>query len=450
MKLAAVTFGSRGDVEPYAALGRELAAADYEVRLTAQEAFRDFASDSGVDFFGVRGRSIQDLVDSPEGKQLVGNLRNPLALARQLGRLNDMLTRELELIYSDVLAASEGVDAVLCSPATFPALDVAAHLGLPVVQVHLIPLEPTSRFPAPVGYINARTLTPLGNRLSYPVDELLVWRLLKRAVEPVRARVLGRRPRRVRETLTQRRRRLGALVGISPNVLPPPRDWPPDVVSCGYWWSSPRSSEQGSLDEATSSFLAAGPPPIFVSLGSMPIGDPAAVTAILAGAARDAGVRLILQRGWAGLGEGLESDHVHVAGEMPHGAIFDLVAAVAHHGGAGSTARGLRHGKPTLVMPVFADQFFWGRRMAELGVGPSPLPLRRLDRAGLARRLAALATPAFEQRAGALAADLEREDGAAVATAALGRFLHARPGSTRRGDRAAAGQDVGRVARQVR
>lgn len=446
MKLAAVTFGSRGDVEPYVAFGRELVAAGYEVRLTAQQAFRESAGDSGVEFVGVRGRSIQDLVDSPEGKELVANLRNPFALARQLGRLNDMLSHELELIYTDVLAATEGADAVLCSPATFPALDVAAHLGLPVVQMHLIPLEPTSRFPAPVAYINARTLTPLGNRLSYPLDELLVWRLLKRAVEPVRARVLGRGPRRARETLAQRRRRLGALVGISPTVLPRPRDWSPDVVSCGYWWSSPRSSEQGSLDEATLRFLAAGPPPIFVSLGSMPIGDPRAVTAILAQAARDANVRLILQRGWAGLGEGLVADHVHVTGELPHGAIFDLVAAVAHHGGAGSIARGLRHGKPTLVMPVLADQFFWGRRMVELGVGPSPLPLRRLDRSGLARRLAALATPAFTRRAGAVAADLQREDGGAVATEALGRFLDARRGSTRGSEHVRARQDVDRVA----
>lgn len=442
MKLAAVTFGSRGDVEPYAALGGELAAAGYEVRLTAQEAFRDFAGDGGLEFFGVRGRSIQDLVDSPEGRELVRNLRNPLALARQLGSLRDALTHELELIYTDVLAATEGADAVLCSPATFPALDVAAHLGLPVVQMHLIPLEPTSRFPAPVAYINARTLTPLGNRLSYPIDELLVWRLLKRVVEPVRGRVLGSGPRALRETLAQRRRRLGALVGISPKVLPPPPDWSRDVVSCGYWWSSPRSSEQGSLDEATLRFLAAGSPPIFVSLGSMPIGDPRAVTAILAGAARDAGVRLIVQRGWAGLGDGLESDHVHVAGEMPHGAIFDHVAAVAHHGGAGTTARGLRHGRPTLVMPVLADQFFWGRRMVELGVGPSPLPLRRLGRGPLARRLADLANPAFAQRAGALAADLEHENGAAAATVALGHFLDAFRASSRGRARAGTNQDV--------
>jgi len=447
MKLAAVTFGSRGDVEPYVALGRELVAAGYDVRLTAQEAFRGLASDSGVEFFGVRGRSIQDLVDSPEGKQLVGNLRNPLALARQLSQLNDMLKRELQLIYTDVLAAAEGVDAVLCSPATFPALDVAAHLGLPVVQMHLVPLEPTSRFPAPVAYINAQTLTPLGNRLSYPLDELLVWRLLKRAVEPVRVRVLGQRPRGMRGTLRQRRRRLGALVGISPKVLSPPPDWSPDVVSCGYWWTSPRSSEPGSLDESTLRFLAGGAPPIFVSLGSMPIGDPGAVTALLAGAARDADVRLILQRGWAGLGEGLEADHVHVTGEMPHGAIFDLVAAVAHHGGAGTTARGLRHGKPTLVMPVLADQFFWGHRVVKLGVGPPPLPLRRLDRAGLARRLAALATPAFAQRAGALAADLEREDGGAVATAALARFLDARRGSTPGREHVRAYEAVDRVVR---
>ena len=384
-----------------------------------------------MEFFGVHGRSIQDLVDSPEGKELVGNLRNPFALARQLGPLNDVLERELELIYTDVLAATEGADAVLCSPATFPALDVAAHLGLPVVQMHLIPLEPTARFPAPVAYINTRTLTPLGNRLSYPLDELLVWRLLKRAVDPVRARVLGHGRARRGETLAQRRRRLGALVGISPKVLPPPPDWPRDVVSCGYWWSSPRSSEQGSLDDATSSFLAAGPPPILVSLGSMPIGDPHAVTAILAGAARDAGVRLILQRGWAGLGEGLDADHVHVAGEMPHGA--DLRPRRRGR----SSRRGREH------RPRFAARQADPRDAGARGPVLLGAPDGRARRRSVTTAVAA-ARPRPGSRDGwrtwrtrrsrgvppRSALDLEGEDGGAVAAATLGRFLDAGPSST--------------------
>ncbi|WP_210493629.1 glycosyltransferase [Patulibacter sp. SYSU D01012] len=241
--------------------------------------------------------------------------------------------------------------------------------------------------------------------------------LLRRPVTACRADVLGLPPQRVRAARAQRRVRAGAVVGVSPHVVPRPRDWPERAVLTGWWWDAPPAAGPPPLDPTLEAFLAAGPPPVLVGLGSMPVRDPAATTRVLVAAARDVGVRLVLQRGWAGLGANVEDGpDVHVAGDVPHDALLPRVRAVVHHGGAGTTGRGLRHGRPTLVLPVLADQFFWGHRLAALGVGPPALPLARLRRDALARRLRRLVgDPSHGERARAVAARLATEDGAAAA-----------------------------------
>lgn len=174
----------------------------------------------------------------------------------------------------------------------------------------------------------------------------------------------------------------------------------------------------------TERFLAAGEPPVFLGLGSMRIRDLDRFAAAVVGAAADAGVRLVLQRGWGGLGDGIEAEHVHVLGDTPHDVLFPRVAAVAHHGGAGTTARGLRHGRPTLVLPVNADQRFWGHRIHRLGAGPLPLPERQLTRELLAERLALLTREGrYAQRAGALQRQLAEERGRQSAARAVGELL---------------------------
>jgi sterol 3beta-glucosyltransferase len=117
-----------------------------------------------------------------------------------------------------------------------------------------------------------------------------------------------------------------------------------------------------------------------------------------------------------------------VIGDVAYDALFPRVAAVAHHGGAGTTALGLRHGRPTLCMPAMADQFFWGHWVAALGAGPAPLAVGRLRRGRLASRLAALVeTERFRARASGIADAPAGEDGCAVGAAAVERFLSRAP-----------------------
>ncbi|HEY2441351.1 MAG TPA: glycosyltransferase [Solirubrobacteraceae bacterium] len=424
MHLTAVSFGSRGDIEPFLTLGRGLANAGHRVRILTHPEYAGGAAGSGVEFVGARGRSTRELIESDEGREVLRNVRNPVVMLR---RIAGVLAPELRLIYEDVLNAVQESDAVLAFPATFPALDVADHLGRPVVHVHHVPTVPTGQFPIPATYIRARTLTAVGNRASYAVDAWLLWQLTRTAADRARRDVLGPGASAygVRQALAQRRRRVGALVGVSRHVVNPPPDWPADTAVCGYWWPLPAAGDSApALTDDTLRFLAAGPAPLFFGLGSTPVSDPAALTRRVAEAANDASVRLVLQSGWAGLGGGLQDPDVHVVGDVAYDALFPHVAGVVHHGGAGTTALGLRHGRPTLCIPALADQFFWGHRVRAIGAGPSPLPLARLRRDRLAERLAALAGEGgYAARASRIAAGLGEEDGCATAVEAVERLL---------------------------
>lgn len=421
MRMTAVSFGSRGDVEPFLTLTHALAAAGHRVRLLTHPEYAR-ATSGDVELMPTRGRSPQELIDTDAGRWAL-SARNPLVALRRIARV---LAPELRLIYEDCLHAIADADAVLAFPATFPALDVAHHLGRPVVHVHHVPLVPTAAHPVPGPYVKLRTLTPVGNRASYRLDSWLLWRLTRDAARDARRAVLGDGADAVseRQVLAARRRRAGAVVGVSPSVMRPPADWPADAVMCGYWWPSETAPATAALPPATASFLTAGEPPVFVSLGSTPVTDPAALTALITGAASDAGVRLVLQSGWSGLGAGITDSRVHVLGDIAYAAIFPEVAAVVHHGGAGTTALGLRYGRPTLCLPSVADQFFWGYRVATAGAGPRPLPLTRLRRDRLAERLRLLVRrPGFAARSAQIAEGLAREDAGAAAVAAVEQFL---------------------------
>jgi UDP:flavonoid glycosyltransferase YjiC (YdhE family) len=228
----------------------------------------------------------------------------------------------------------------------------------------------------------------------------------------------------VRNTLRQRKRFAGAVIGVSPRVLPPPTDWPTTATTCGYWW--PGATDLPDLDPSVVAFIEGGDPTVFFTLGSTTLEDPSAITDAVVGAAKDSGVRLILQRGWGGLGNGVESDDVLVVDDLTYPELFDRVSAVIHHGGAGTTALGLRHGKPSLAIPAIADQFFWGHRMHALGVGPAPLALKSINRAELAARMRSLVLDKSHADAAAqLANQIASEDGVSTAVAAINRYLDA-------------------------
>ena len=207
------------------------------------------------------------------------------------------------------------------------------------------------------------------------------------------------------------------LQGFSRHVVPDPVDLPAAVRTVGYCWPLPEPDWTPPADLVD--FLNAGAPPVVVSFGSMPVGDAPALRRTVLAAARSAGRRVVLQAGWAGLTGADEPDVLHV-GHVPHEWLLPRAAAFVHHAGAGASAAGLRAGVPAVPVPVLLDQPFWAHRLAALGVAPPPIPLHRLTVERLADALRLVTTEAsYRRRAGALASQLDEEDGAGAAAEAI-------------------------------
>jgi sterol 3beta-glucosyltransferase len=208
------------------------------------------------------------------------------------------------------------------------------------------------------------------------------------------------------------------LYAYSPVVLPTPADWDRSSVAAGYWFlDRPRSWEPSASLRA---FLIAGPPPVYVGFGSMPSQDAARTTRIVLAALERTGQRGVLATGWGGLAAADLPPSVYLLAEAPHDWLFPQMAAVVHHGGAGTTAAALRAGVPTVICPFFGDQPFWGRRVATLGAGPPPIPQRRLTVDALSAAVrTAVSDPAIRERAAAVGAAIRAEDGVYNAIAAI-------------------------------
>jgi UDP:flavonoid glycosyltransferase YjiC (YdhE family) len=288
----------------------------------------------------------------------------------------------------------------------------------------LQPLTPTRAFPA-MGAPPRLALGGWVNRLTHHLAEQLLWQPIRRRVNRWRRDALGL-PDEARLGPGARMRRLGVpvLYGFSRHVVPPPADWPPSVHVTGWWtleapvaWAPP---------SALARFLAEGAPPVFVGFGSMTPRNADGLTRLVLDAVARVGARVVLQRGWGGLGDatgGALPPWACVVDEIPHAWLFPRMAAVVHHGGAGTTGAALRAGVPSVVVPLFADQPFWGERVHALGVGPRPIMRPALTATRLADALRqALGDAGMRERAARLGALLAADDGVAAAVAAVDRL----------------------------
>ncbi|HEY1012134.1 MAG TPA: glycosyltransferase, partial [Herpetosiphonaceae bacterium] len=367
--------GTRGDVQPYLALGAGLKRAGYEIRMLASDDFAPLAAEAGLAFRST-GESVEAMLQSEEWRAVAesGNF------LRILGRMRAEMRRRGGEAAARLPELLDGTDLLLAGMGGLGGgFAIARQRGIPILQAYLFPFAPTSQFASPL----APRLSLGGplNRLSFSATRQLFWQtsklpdqLIRRQLGMVRGPFGG--PFRELD-------RLPALYGYSPAVLPRPADWPERFRVAGYWfldepagWAPPPALE---------AFLDAGEPPVYIGFGSMGSRDPREAGRIALEALALTGQRGILAAGWGGLTLDDLPDNVHLISSIYHSWLFPRMRAVVHHGGAGTTAAGLRAGAPSVIVPFMGDQPFWGRRVADLGAGPAPIPRKQLT----AERLAA-------------------------------------------------------------
>jgi len=200
------------------------------------------------------------------------------------------------------------------------------------------------------------------------------------------------------------------LSAYSPEIVPHPADWPDSLHVTGYFYLDTQAGWQPSPE--LMAFLEAGDPPVYIGFGSMAGQEPEKLAGLILEALAKSGQRGLLLTGWGGLRTETTPDNVFVVGSAPHSWLFPRMAAVVHHGGAGTTAEGLRAGVPEVIVPFIFDQPFWGARLKALGLGPDPIPQKNLTAGRLAEAIGiAVADRGMKQRASSIGAAIRAENG---------------------------------------
>jgi UDP:flavonoid glycosyltransferase YjiC (YdhE family) len=421
MRILIISIGTRGDVQPYLALAKGLMSAGHEMWLATDITFESFVVDSGVGFKPIKADPRQAMQE--DVREIGGN---PVKFVGWLNRQFKPLARDF---FRDVKEAAEGMDALLFGALAFPAFHVAEGLGIPSLATYLQPATPTRYLSGAAG--GAPDWLPfrgLANKWLTELSIFSVFAMTKGVVDEGRQEMLGLPRMSWRDYLTLNSAAAPIVYGYSRHVVPVPPDWGDWLHVAGYWFLD---GDEGWRPPATlADFLEAGPPPVYVGFGSMIDKESGVVTRIVLNALAMTGRRAILLGGWGGLGGGdlpqniLRPENVFRIDSAPHSWLFPRMAAVVHHGGAGTTAAALRAGVPNVIVPFFADQPFWGSRVRALGVGPKPIPRQKLTTTRLAEAIElAVSDQKMRRRAAELGQKIQAEDGVTTAVPLIESLL---------------------------
>jgi sterol 3beta-glucosyltransferase len=405
MRILAIALGSQGDVQPYVALGKGLQSAGQNVRVMTHVNFERLVTAHGLEFHPVKG-NVQEIVESPEMRALLEK-GNFLAINAHTAKIAQ--TAAIEWTQAG-LAACQGVDLIVAGIGGLNvAISLAEKLQIPLLPAFLFPFTPTRSFP---GILFPQSLAKLGgtfNWLSHLLLRQIIWQGFRTADRISRQQVLNLPAAPFWGPYKSAvMHRYPTIYGFSPSVIPKPADWRNTEI-VGDWflaatdWTPPLELMK---------FLQNGSPPVYIGFGSMGIRNPEETADLVLQAISRTQQRAILQSGWGGLSKADVPDRVLMVNSVPHSWLFPQMAAVVHHGGAGTTAAGLRAGVPSIVIPFFGDQPFWGQRIADLGVGTAPIPRKQLTVEKLANAIErAVTDPVMRQRAASLGAKIQAEDG---------------------------------------
>ncbi len=363
MKISILCIGTRGDVQPNLALALALQKRGHEVLLAGPDNFKEWVEGYGVTYYPM-GVDMEAFLQSPEAKKLMAG--NWFALPKMWRTMVvPLINKTLEATW----AAAKDADVILYHPKAHGALDVAEATGARAIYATPVPIFTTGAFPL---LTMSWSLGTWFNKFTYRLM-MLSRVLFHGTMGKWRKEVLGldKGP-----WFVPLEGYGPVLCSVSSSVVQlMPEDYK-RIHMTGYWFLDEKQDWQP--DPELQAFLDAGEAPVYIGFGSMTTLDPGLVAREVIDGVQRAGVRAILATGWGGMEKVDVPDNIYVIESAPHEVLFKHVRAVVHHGGAGSTAAGLRAGKPTLICPMAVDQPFWGRRVHALGCGPKYLHLKKL------------------------------------------------------------------------
>ncbi|KAK4482382.1 hypothetical protein RD792_009536 [Penstemon davidsonii] len=365
LQIVMLIVGTRGDVQPFVAIGKRLQDYGHRVRLATHSNFKEFVLTSGLEFYPLGGdpKVLAEYMVKNKGFLPSGPSEIPI----QRNQIK-------EIIYSLLPACKEpdidsgipfNADAIIANPPAYGIRDMINDVRKKKLKLR------------PVTYLSGTQ----GSESDIPHG--YIW---------------------------------------SPHLVPKPKDWGPKVDVVGFCFLDLATNYEPP--ESLLNWLKAGPKPIYIGFGSLPVQEPEKMTQIIVEALEITKQRGIINKGWGGLGNlAEEKEFVYLLDNCPHDWLFLQCAAVVHHGGAGTTAAGLKAACPTTIIPFFGDQPFWGERVHDRGVGPPPIPVDEFSLQKLVDAIKFMLDPKVKDRAVELAKAMENEDGVEGAVKAFFKQL---------------------------
>lgn len=417
VRIALLTVGSRGDVEPVVAVARGLAAAGHEPTVATHEPFRQFVEGRGLRFAPITG-DPQALMTSPKVQTLLASGRNPLKMLRGFASVLDDIWPDY---VATTTAACAGQDALVYTPLAFSAWHLGQAMSVPTGMLALQPFG-TTRNHLPPAVLAGRSMGAWLNRLGHLAQQQVAWMLARRHIEPWRMSSLALPPLgRLGQVGVIERSGEPIIHAYSASVFPPASDWPDRYLVTGWCYLDRRPGWTPPDDLVE--FLADGPPPVYAGFGSMVDARVPELTRAVVDALLASGRRGVLATGWGGLQPGLVDERLFVIEDVPHSWLLPQVAAAVHHGGAGTTGAVFRAGVPHVVAPVFGDQHFWARVVEQNDVGTE---VDRTQLSSLGDAIESVDRESTRARAQRLATRIASEHGVATTVAAIDRLILSR------------------------
>ncbi|KAH6977073.1 hypothetical protein BKA56DRAFT_587608 [Ilyonectria sp. MPI-CAGE-AT-0026] len=439
--------GSRGDVQPFVALGKILKDTyGHRIRIATHPTFQKFVEENGLEFFSIGGDPAElmafmvkhpglmpgfDAITSGEVSKrrrgiqeiLMGCWRSCIEAGNGLGPPPKPHAKSAPLDASLELQGDPFVaDAIIANPPSFAHIHIAEKLGIPLHMMFTMPWSPTRAFPHPLANIQSSNADDvMTNYMTYTLVEMMTWQGLGDVINRFRDSALDLPPLSlIWAPGLLARLKVSWTYCWSPALIPKPNDWGRHIDIAGFFFLNLASAY--TPDPQLEAFLRSGPPPVYIGFGSIVVDDPNAMTEMIFEAVKLSGVRALVSKGWGGLGAdelGIP-DGVFMLGNVPHDWLFEHVSCVVHHGGAGTTAAGIKAGKPTLVVPFFGDQQFWGSMIARAKAGPDPIPYKDLTAEKLAEAIKFCLQPETLTQATQLGQKIREEKG----TDTGGQYFH--------------------------
>lgn len=418
MKILLIGYGSRGDVQPLIALGHGLKNAGYDVAIAAGANFRQMVTEAGFAYEAFR-TDMQAMMNSASGQAWIE--KSSASSMVEARNMKQMMNEFAPMMGEDILRMAENADVLVSGLPTFMLTHaIARKLNKKHLTIMLAPLNPTADA--------AATLVPsvpgrkfFLNRMAGYIGQYFTYWIFQEASNAYLTSI-GQTPMRYGDYTRAYNREVPVIYGISPRVMPRPDDWHDKIFVTGYWFHDAADGWTPSVELST--FLAAGEAPIYIGFGSMSNQDPEGTARLMIDALQKTGKRGIILSGWAGLRAENLPENIILLDSAPHDWLFPKMAAVIHHGGAGTTAAALRAGVPNTIVSHMADQPYWGRRAYELGVGAKYIRRHKLTSERLADAIAAMTgSPTMRQKAAALGAAIRQEEGVGTAVEVFNRLL---------------------------